>query len=109
MEKQLKALKVIATDTNIREYLAKNDPMALGQVEEAIAVGDAKEAKMIRFGEFTVHTSMRHIQQALDHLTDIEFRMWMDACNGDLTPNISYSHYEGAEQCYLATGEWQRM
>ena len=36
VQKMLNALKVIALDTRIREWLTTNDPMALAQVEEAI-------------------------------------------------------------------------
>ena len=42
---------------------------------------------------------------ALEHLTAVEFRMWLQKC--EEFPGFHPSHFEGAEDRFIRTGSWE--
>jgi hypothetical protein len=60
--------------------------------------------KLQKFGEVTPKAYLYQTMKALTTLTDVEFRMWLNACEkyGSFDP----SHFEGKEKHFIETGSW---
>lgn len=63
------------------------------------------EAKKEKFGEVNVNASIDNIILAMNRLTDVEFRMWIENCK--TYPNFHPSHFEGLEESFIKTGKWE--
>ena len=60
--------------------------------------------KLTLFREANPKADIRNTLEAMTTLTDIEFRMWLNACEkfGSFDP----SHFQGQEEQFLRTGKW---
>ena len=52
-----------------------------------------------------INATINDILWALDHLTPVEFRLWINHCKsyGSFHP----SHFEAMEEHFIETGEWE--
>ena len=63
------------------------------------------ETKKEKFGEEIINANINNITLAMNRLTDVEFRMWIENCK--IYPNFHPSHFEGLEESFIKTGKWE--
>lgn len=61
--------------------------------------------RMDVFGELRVNASVAYIEQALDTLTPVEFKRWVEMC--ETFENLHPSHFEGSEEYFIKHGTWE--
>jgi len=72
--------------------------------EAKVQEWEAINRKLALYREEAPKANLRAILEAMTTLTDIEFRMWLNACEkfGSFDP----SHFKGQEEQFIRTGTW---